>query len=149
MEEDIQMISTKKKLISDAEFERQMREAEKVPASEPEAVKAFYKDGEIHIFLASGWTLSFPPKRFSEFRNATEKDLKAVGLIGRYTLTCDPLDVDMSVGGIIFELIGDKFLNAEIARRNGSATTEKKKVASRTNGKLGGRPKKVRKDLVA
>lgn len=142
------MISTRK-LISDAEFERQMKAAEKAPVTEPEATKAFYKDGEVHIFLSSGWSFSFPPKQFSEFKNATEKDLKAVGLIGRYTLTCEPLDVDMSIGGIIFDLIGDKFLNAEIARRNGSATSEKKKTASRTNGKLGGRPKKTKRDLVA
>lgn len=35
-----------------------------------------------------------------------------------------------------------KILNAEFARRIGSAKSEKKKAASRANGKLGGRPKK-------
>jgi len=143
------MISTKKRSISDAEFERQMREAEKTAVAEPEATQAFYKDGEIHIYLASGWNFSFLPKNFPEFEKATEKDLEKVGLMGKYTLSCEPLDVDMSIGGIIFELIGDKFLNAEFARRIGSATSEKKKAASRANGKLGGRPKKTKKDAVA
>ena len=133
----------KKTLISAAEFERQIRAAKQRPVAEPVATSAVYKNGEIHITLASGWNFSFPPKRFSEFKKATEGDLKKVELIGRYTLSCEPLDVDISIGGILVELVGEKFINAELGRRNGSATSEKKKSASRANGKLGGRPKKA------
>lgn len=135
------MIKTKQK-ISNAEFERQWREAKKQPVTEPEAISAFYKNGEVHVKLASGWEFSFPPKHFSEFARATEKDLKQIGLLGRYTLTCEPLDIDISIGGILFELVGEKYINAALGRRNGSATSEKKKTASQINGKLGGRPKK-------
>lgn len=140
------MIKTKQK-ISDAEFERQWREAKKRPIAEPEATSASYKNGEVHVKLASGWEFSFPPKRLSEFKKATERDLKKVGLTGRYTLSCEPLDVDISIGGILVELVGEKFINAELGRRNGSTTSEKKKAASRTNGKLGGRPKKSIKHI--
>lgn len=133
----------KTKMISDAEFERQLRAARERPVTEPAAISAIYKNGEIHVNLASGWNFSFPPKRLSEFKKATENDLKQIGLTGRYTLSCEPLDIDISIGGIIVELIGEKFINATIGRRNGSATSERKKSASRKNGKLGGRPKKV------
>ena len=135
------MIKTKH-LISDAEFERQLKEATKRPISEPEARSAFYKDGLIHINLASGWNFSFPPSRFSEFDGASEDQLKKIGLWGRYTLSCEPLDVDISIGGIILELLGDRFINSEVSRRRGEMTSEKKKASSRSNGKLGGRPKK-------
>jgi Protein of unknown function (DUF2442) len=141
MEEVVRMI-VKKKIISDAEFERQVRAAKQRPVTEPAATSAAYKNGEIHINLASGWNISFPPKRFSEFEKATEGELKKVGLTGRYTLSCAPLDVDISIGGILVELVGERFINAELGRRNGSTTSERKKSASRTNGKLGGRPRK-------
>ena len=133
----------KTKSISDAEFKRQLQAAKARPVTEPAATSAYYKNGEIHISLASGWNFSFPPKRFSEFEKATESDLKRVGLIGQYTLSCEPLDVDISIGGIIVELVGEKFISSERSRRNGSVKSEKKKASSRINGKLGGRPKKT------
>ena len=132
-----------KQLINDAEFDRQMKEAETRPITEPEARSAFYKDGLIYINLASGWNFSFPPSRFSEFDGASESQLKQIGLWGRYTLACEPLDVHISIGGIILELLGDQFINSEVSRRRGGATSEKKKSSSRANGKLGGRPKKA------
>lgn len=132
-----------KQAISDAEFERQIKAARERPISEPAASSAFYKKGEVHIHLASGWHFSFPPDRFREFEKATERDLKKIGLVGKYTLSCEPLDVDISIGGILIELVGEKFINSELARRNGSVKSEKKKTASRENGKLGGRPKKI------
>lgn len=128
--------------ISDAEFKRQIEAAKERPVTEPAASSAYYRKGEIHIHLASGWHFSFPPDRLREFEKATERDLKKIGLVGKYTLSCEPLDVDISIGGILIELVGEKFINSELARRNGSVKSEKKKTASRENGKLGGRPKK-------
>lgn len=136
-------MKVKNRVISDAEFERQVRAAEQRPVTEPAATSAVYKNGEIHIDLASGWNISFPPKRLSEFKKATESDLKKVGLTGRYTLSCEPLDVDISIGGILVELVGERFINAELGRRNGATTSERKKASSKANGKLGGRPKKA------
>lgn len=136
-------MKTTKYHVSDAELDRQVRDAEKRGASEPEATSARFRNGQVHVALASGWSFAFDPKMFSEFADATENDLKQIGLWGRYTLGCPPLDVHLGIGSIIFELIGEKFLNAEIARRNGSSTSTKKKAASRANGKLGGRPRKV------
>ena len=132
-----------KPLISDAEFERQLREAKKRPVTEPEAKTARYAKGLVNVELASGWNFSFDPRRFSEFKKATEEDLKAISLLGRYTLACEPLDVHISIGGIIVELLGDRFINSEVNRRRGSVTSEKKRSASKINGKLGGRPKKT------
>ena len=137
------LMKTVRKRVSDAELDRQLREAEKRGVSEPEAKSANYANGKVLVELASGWSFAFDPRIFSEFSKATENELKEIGLWGRYTLTCQPLDVDIGIGTIIFKLIGDQFINAEIGRRRGEVTSEKKKTASRANGKLGGRPKKV------
>lgn len=131
-----------RKRISDAELDRQIREAEKRGISEPEAKAARYEKGKVYVELTSGWEFAFDPRVFPEFDGATEEDLEHIGLWGRYTLTCQPLDVDIGIGSIIFKLIGEKVLSAELGRRNGSTSSEKKRAASRTNGKLGGRPKK-------
>jgi len=136
------MKTTIKYHVSDAELDRQIREAEKRGITEPEANSARYRNGKVHIELASGWNFAFDPRTFSEFKNATESELKQIGLWGRYTLGCPPLDVHIGIGSIIFQLIGDKFINAEIGRRRGEVTSKKKQAASRANGKLGGRPKK-------
>jgi len=132
-----------RKRISDAELDRQIFEAEKRGVSEPEAMSARYENGKVQIELVSGWNFAFDPRIFFEFAAATEKDLKQIGLWGRYTLGCPSLDVHIGIGSIIFKLIGDKFINAEIGRLRGKAISERKKKASRTNGKLGGRPKKA------
>ena len=141
------MISVRKR-ISDAELDRQILEAEKRGITEPEAKSARYKNGKVRVELASGWEFAFDPRIFSESASAKEEDLNQIDLWGRYTLTCAPLDVDIGIGSIIFNLIGDKVISAELGRRNGSATSGKKKAASRTNGKLGGRPKKTARHVV-
>lgn len=134
-------ISKRKK--TDKEFERQLREARKKPGSEPEAIAARYENGRISVELASGWNFNFNPRDFEEFATATEADLETIGLWGRYTLACPALDVHIGIGAIILNLIGEKFLASELSRRRGQTKSEKKQTASRENGKLGGRPKKI------
>ena len=129
--------------ISDKEFERQLREAKKKYVSEPEAISVHYKNGRVSVELASGWNFNFNPRDFEEFASATEVDLETIGLWGRYTLACASLDVHIGIGAIILKLIGEKFLASELSRRRGQTKSEKKQNASRENGKLGGRPKKV------
>ena len=132
-----------KQTISDKEFERQMREAKKKYVSEPEAIAVRYENGRVSVELASGWNFNFNPRDFEEFASATEADLETIGLWGRYTLACPSLDVHIGIGAIILKLIGEKFLASELSRRRGQTNSEKKQNASRENGKLGGRPKKL------
>lgn len=132
-----------KQTISDKEFERQLREAKKKYVSEPEAIAAYYDNGKVSVELASGWNFSFNPRNFEEFSSATETDLETIGLWGQYTLACPALDVHIGIGAIILQLIGEKFLVSEISRRHGQTKSAKKQTASRENGKLGGRPKKI------
>ncbi|MCY7345945.1 MAG: DUF2442 domain-containing protein [Pyrinomonadaceae bacterium] len=132
-----------KQTISEKEFERQLREASKKAISEPDAIAVHYENGKVFVELASGWNFDFNPRDFEEFASATEADLETIGLWGRYTLACPNLDVHIGIGSIILKLIGEKFLVSELSRRRGQTKSKKKQNASRANGKLGGRPKKV------
>lgn len=132
---------------SEKELDRQFREAtlrgKEDEKYEPRAVSARFEKGEVIVQLVSGWRFAFDPKRFKELRHASVAALSDVRLWGRgYTLEWPTLDQHFGVGYILFDLIGTKYLTSELAARNGSAKSEKKANASRTNGKLGGRPKK-------
>lgn len=133
--------------ISDEEFERQYREATKrgewALKYEPRAASASYKNGEVIVRLMSGWSFSFDPRKFKFLKNASDKELADVKPLGQgFILEWKNIDQHLGVGPLILDLIGDKYLRSELSRRNGAAKSEKKKAASRTNGKMGGRPKK-------
>ncbi len=134
--------------ISDEEFERQYREATKrgewAMKYEPRAVSASYKDGEVTVRTLAGWSFSFDPRKFKFFKDATEAELAEVRPLGQgFALEWETLDQHLGVGSLILDLIGDKYLVKELGRRNGAVTSERKRIASRRNGKLGGRPKKA------
>lgn len=134
--------------ISDKEFERQYREAtkrgEESLKHDPRAISASYHNGKVTVSLQTGWSFSFDPRRYKYLKTATDEELSDVKPLGLgFALEWASIDQHLGVGPLILDLIGDKYLATEIGRRNGSATSEKKKTSSRTNGKLGGRPKKL------
>lgn len=126
---------------------RQIREARKRGEEslkhDPRASFAKYENGRVIVGLTSGWSFSFDPRIYRGLKNASDEELADVSVLGfGFVLEWEKIDQHLGVGSLVLDLLGEKFLNAESARRLGSATTEKKKSASRTNGKLGGRPKK-------
>lgn len=133
--------------ISDEEFERQYREAtkrgEESLKHDPRASFAKYENGRVTVGLMSGWSFSFNPRIYRGLKNATDEELADVSVLGfGFILEWEKIDQHLSVGSLVLDLLGEKFLNAESARRRGEVTSERKKAASRANGKLGGRPRK-------
>lgn len=134
--------------ISKEEFNRQVKEARKRGEQslkhDPRAISAKYEDGFVTVGLMSGWSFSFDPRKYRGLKNATDKELSDVKPLGfGFALEWESIDQHLGVGPLILDLIGEKYIATEVSRRNGSATSDRKKAASRTNGKLGGRPKKV------
>ena len=130
------------------DLERQFKEAtkrgEESLKHDPRAVSASYQNGEVTVRLMSGWSFSFDPRRYKFLKNATDEELSDVKPLGfGFALEWESIDQHLGVGSLVLDLIGHKYLNVETARRRGEATSEKKKTASRANGKLGGRPKKT------
>ena len=130
------------------DLDRQFREATKHGAKElkfaPRAIEASAKKGIVTVDLSTGWSFTFDPRKFRQFRDLTDAQIAEVKPLGLgFALEWPRLDLHLGVVGLIFDLIGQKFLDIEAARRRGGIKSEKKKVASRANGKLGGRPRKL------
>jgi len=108
--------------ISQAEFDRQVREAVKrgkeTEKREPRAVAVKHESGRTFVELATGWSFSFDPRVFSEFKDASEKDLEQVKIWGQgYTLEWTRLDAHIGIGVIMLKLIGEKYLASELSRQ--------------------------------
>jgi hypothetical protein len=58
-------------------------------------------------------------------------------------LTWEDADIDLGVNELVQGVFGTKAWMRKIAAKGGRSKSEKKKAASRENGKKGGRPKKL------
>ncbi len=102
-----------------------------------------YRSGPdtFELGLRSGVSLVIPRALIKEFKNATPSDLRAVTLTpSGSAITCEPLDVDISVPGIVREMTAAASWLARAGRKKSPAKT----AAARVNGAKGGRPRKRR-----
>lgn len=129
----------------DKNYARASDAGRKAAAAEPRARTARYdtKNDRIVIELANGCVFAFPPRLAQGLEQATRAQLARVAVTARGGgLYWEDLDVDLSVPGLVMGVFGSKTWMRELARRGGSASTEAKAIASRENGKKGGRPRK-------
>lgn len=136
------------------DLDRQHREAVKRGEwslkHEPRAETARYENGQIIVNLRSGWSFSFDPRQYKSLKHATDKELAEVKPLGfGFALEWESIDQHLGVGALILDLVGYTYLASKVGSRNGSVISNKKKAASRANGKLGGRPKRNVKKTVA
>ncbi|HEU4557145.1 MAG TPA: DUF2442 domain-containing protein [Longimicrobium sp.] len=110
---------------------------------EPRAVKAWYDEERnlVMFELKNGCVFGFPPRREDGLGDATPQQLAQVDpdFWKGEALHWEELDADISVPGVVFELLN---VRAWYAKWLGSATSEAKAAAARENGKKGGRPRK-------
>ena len=128
--------------LSDARIDEAIERGRQVVESEPRAAAARYdrKLGRIVVDLTNGCTFAFPPRLAQGLETATDEQLGAVEILGAcYGLHWEPLDVDLSVPGLMAGLFGTQ---AYMARRAGQAKSPAKAAAARANGAKGGRPRK-------
>ena len=103
-------------------------------------VRSWSPLGRIVVDLTNGCTFAFPPRLAQGLETATDEQLGAVEILGAgYGLHWEPLDVDLSVPGLMAGLFGTQ---AYMARRAGQAKSPAKAAAARANGAKGGRPRK-------
>ncbi len=97
------------------------------------------------VILASGLELGFSPEDAEELHRATPAQLRRVEItpsgLGIYF---PDADADIFLPGLLEGLLGSrKWMAARLGRFGGQSRSEAKIAASRANGKLGGRPRKV------
>lgn len=128
---------------SDAGAEAALERGRIAQATEPRAISARYdmKSGRIIVELTSGATFAFPPALVEGLCDGTPEQLAEVEVQGMgFGLHWESLDEDYSVPGLMNGIFGTA---RWMAKRAGSATSEKKAASSRENGKKGGRPRKA------
>ena len=128
----------------EAQIERASALSTKIDAVEPRASKVIFDDGRITLHFLNGAIFSFLPSMIEAIAQLSYEMLATVELTpSGKGLRWDEPDIDLSIQGLLLGIFGSEVWMREIASKGGKSTSEKKKAASRANGKKGGRPKKV------
>jgi hypothetical protein len=113
----------------------------------PPAMAARYdrKSKRIIISLSSGVDVSFSPQNAEGLERATRKQLEQIELTpSGLGIHFPKLDADIYVPALLQGVLGSrKWMAANLGQAGGKSTSTAKRRASRTNGRLGGRPRKL------
>jgi hypothetical protein len=135
------------KLPSRAEIKAAQQRTETRAQIEPRADRVRYseKSNLIVLDLKGGVILALPVKSIRELAGAKPSQLRTVRAgFGGESITLEGLDVDISIPGLLRDLVGITSAASLLGTKGGSVRSVAKAVAVRANGKLGGRPRKVR-----
>lgn len=138
--------------ITDDALEAANQRATEKKASFPAVISVRYdrRISRVVIALDSGLEVAFSPKLAQGLEHAhpadlTDAEISPSGL----GIHFPRLDADLYLPALLEGFLGSKsWMAAERGKKGGSASTEAKAAAARKNGKMGGRPRKL-KELVA
>jgi hypothetical protein len=135
--------------VSEAELESQIAEAKvawvQAASTEPRAQSVTFYPRKLQytIELTNRAQFSFPVPLIRELADASKEALADVHLSGDgSSIHWETLDVDFSVPGLIYRILGTKPSMSELGRQGGKTKSSAKSEAARRNGKKGGRPRK-------
>ncbi|MGA7644137.1 MAG: DUF2442 domain-containing protein [Syntrophobacteraceae bacterium] len=122
-------------------------------AKTPTAIAARYdrRIGRLVIDLSSGLSISFKPHDAQGLEEAKPEQLHNIEISpSGLGLHFPALDADLYLPSLLEGFLGSRrWMAAQLGKAGGKATSDAKSAAVRANGKLGGRPKKVRVPDVA
>ncbi len=128
-------------------FDLAGQRAKELQGSIPRAVSARYdsKTGRIEIQLSSNLRVSFSPRDAQGLGAATSSQLQEIEISpSGLGIHFPKLDADLYLPGILQGFLGSrKWMASRLGQVGGKSRSAAKKKASRANGKLGGRPRKV------
>ena len=131
--------------VTDAEIEEALRQT-RLRAKEPVAqgVEHIPSLDLVIVTLSNRRRLVLPIEDVQDLGSATAKQLRHYELIGQGTgIRFPEIDVDLYVPALIEGVYGNRRWMAQLGRKGGAVKTEAKRLASRTNGAKGGRPRKT------
>jgi hypothetical protein len=136
--------------ISETDFEAANRRMADRLKCETRAVAAHYDAGRgrIVIELSTGADISFPAHRLEGLAGAAPADLAEIEISpAGIALHFPRLDADFALTPLLSGITGSrKWMAAQLGAQGGKSVSENKVRAAITNGRLGGRPSKL-KDL--
>jgi len=132
---------------SNDDIEQANRRARELEAHVPRVVSARYdrRTGRVVIYLSSKLIVSFAPEDAQGLENAQPSQLNKIEISpSGFGLHFPSVDADLYVPGLLEGFLGSKsWMASRLGQIGGRSTSKVKKVASRANGRLGGRPRKV------
>ncbi len=131
------------------EFELATKRAERRRAGEPAAVAARYDPARdrVIIELSTGDEVAFPPRRAQGLEAAKRSDLDVIEISpSGFGLHFPKLDADVWLPALLDGVFGSRqWIAAQLGARGGKVKSTAKATAARANGKLGGRPRKIKR----
>jgi hypothetical protein len=117
-------------------------------ATTPTAIAARYdrRIGRVVIDLSTGIQIAFKPHDAQGLEQSKPAQLAVIEIReSGFGLHFPALDADIYLPALLDGFLGSRqWMAARLGKAGGKASTEAKVSAARSNGKLGGRPKKVR-----
>ncbi len=132
--------------LTDAEIEEAIARGEAFERYAPRATFARYRssDDAVVVGLSTGIELAIPRRFMQGLEGASAEALANVAVLGPgSTLFWESLDVAHGVASLLKGIFGNRRWMSEIGKRGGVVRSRAKARASRKNGRLGGRPRKV------
>lgn len=134
-------------MVTKAEFNAANRRASRNRGSSPRILSARY-DRRAHRILLDLNTrvhLAFSPDDVEGMQDATASQLSTIEISpSGHGIHIPALDADLLLPALLEGFLGSrKWMAARLGAAGGSTTSEVKAAASRQNGKLGGRPRRV------
>jgi len=134
-------------MASHDDFEMANKRGKELQEALPRAVSAHHdrKSGQIVINLSSRLILSFSPRDIQGLEYAKPSQLSAIEISpSGFGIHFPKLDADLYLPGLLEGFVGSKkWMAARLGQSGGQSRSRAKKTASRSNGRLGGRPKKA------
>lgn len=134
------------------EFHKQIdvatRRAEKLQAAHPTAISAHYdrRSGRVLIRLSSGLDVAFAPCDAEGLENATPAQLEPIEISpSGFGIHFPKLDADIYLPALLEGFLGSKrWMASRLGSAGGRRKSPAKAAAAKQNGRMGGRPRKVR-----
>jgi hypothetical protein len=129
------------------DFELANQRAKDLQRSVPRVVAAHYdrKTGRVVIQLSSKLIVSFSPGDVEGLEDVKAAQLSEIEINpSGFGIHFPAVDADLYVPGLLEGILGSKrWMAARLGQIGGQSRSRAKKAASRANGRLGGRPRKV------
>ena len=129
------------------EFETANQRASALLARTPKAIAARYdrRDGRIVIDLSRGISIAFKPHDAQGLEHANASQLAKIEISpSGLGLRFPALDADLYLPSLLEGFLGSKrWMAAQLGKAGGQTRSKAKAAAARSNGRLGGRPRRT------
>jgi hypothetical protein len=125
------------------------KRAKEIKSHVPRAVSAAYNTDNnlLVIELSSSAFVGFPLRNLQGLGDARPGDLDVIEISpSGYGIHVPALDADFYLPALLEGVFGTRQWMADRGRRGGQSVSAAKKTAAQTNGRLGGRPRKINGD---